>query len=386
MRIGVLTHSGSDDNYGQILQCYALQIYLREAGHDVFLIKYSSEADNKSERFHFFKHIVRLFLSVISPARRKAYAEIALYRKLRVINTEKNKQRGFQKFLYDNVVVSPPYHTYEELKTNAPQADAYIVGSDQVWNQDLSKPHTAVWYLQFGEKKMRRISYAASIGRTLKESEIEQFATYLKQFDAVSVRENSALEYCRQVGIVDAQLVLDPTLLISFDKYKSFVTETDEKPYLFLYYLNIDNTASLHWEQLREYLTYKGLKLKSVSSSGYLPAYDLIPEHANLLLTIPEWLTAIYNAECVVTTSFHGIVFSIIMHRPFVAILLNNFYSSGNDRIVSLLKYLGLEERIFTDSHSVEEILSRPINWKNVDNLITSKREESYRFLTEALQ
>lgn len=386
MRIGVLTFSGSDDNYGQILQCYALQVYLRELGHDVYLIKYNSDIDNNKERFHRLKHILRLFLSLVSPSRKKAYSNVLYYKKLRNMNAEKNKQRKFQEFLYDNVNVSPVYNTYYDLVKNAPLADVYIVGSDQVWNIDLSKKFAAAWYLQFGKKEIRRISYAASIGRTMKKNERRKFTEYLKNFYALSVRENTTLEYCHKVGMKNVQLVLDPTLLISSEKYKSFVSVSNEKPYVFLYYINVDNIEALEWKQLNRYILKEHLNLRTVSSSGYFPACDLIPGYKNELLTIPEWLTAIYGACSVITTSFHGIVFSIIMHRPFVAILLKNCYSAGNDRIVSLLKYLKLDDRILSDSNTIDAILSRQIKWNEVDVLIDKKRKDSFAFLAEALR
>ena len=129
-------------------------------------------------------------------------------------------------------------------------------------------------------------------------------------------------------------MVLDPTMLVTQNVYMPFVQkEYSGKPYLFLYYLNVINKEELAWNQIEMFLKDNGIELKCVSSSGYYPAFDLIPGHENLLLTIPEWLNAVYYSNYVVTTSFHGIAISIMMHRPFVAILLkgmrkwtNNFF------------------------------------------------------------
>lgn len=384
MKIGVLTHSGTDDNYGQILQCYALQVYLKQLGHDVFLIKYSSSTE-KQERLHFIKQIVRNLISIINPSRKKKYEELKHYELLRKENSEKNKQRKFKDFIYKNIKVSRTYNTYKDLITDPPIADVYIVGSDQVWNIDLSKPFSAAWYLQFGQRKIRRISYAASIGRSINEHERDLFVSYLNQFDAISVREQAALEYCHQIGLTNVKLVLDPTLLVPPNIYKPFMKEISEKPYVFLYYLNVNRVDELNWVSLNKYLHKNDFGLKTVSSSGYLPASDLIPGHTNQLLTIPEWLTSIYNATFVVTTSFHGIIFSIIMHRPFVAIPLKNDHNSANNRIYSLLKHLGLENRMLDGNKTFDCILGQTINWTEVDSVVAKLRTHSQRFLIDAL-
>lgn len=387
VNIGILTHFGTSDNYGQILQCFALQSYLNKLGYDSFLIRYTPTTVVK-ERFHLVKQAIRLILSVLSSERRKIYKEIRYYKHLRNINNKKNELRQFRQFVSENINLSPVhYSTYEELKRNPPKADAYIVGSDQVWNLKLSNPATAAWYLQFGDKNTVRISYAASIGREIETNEIKRFYEYLSDFNAISVREKSALNLCHNIGLNQCQLVLDPTLLLILHDYEKFVDKqvSYKVPYLFLYYLNITSSEELNWPQLEHFVTSENLILRSVASSGYYPAQDLIPGHDNEYLTIPEWLTAIYHSKYVVSTSFHGIVFSIIMHKPFAAILLNNQYKGGNSRIISLLETLNLTNRIFNDNNSFESILNTPIDWEYVDNQLSNERSISHNFISSAL-
>jgi hypothetical protein len=158
------------------------------------------------------------------------------------------------------------------------------------------------------------------------------------------------------------------------------------KPYLFLYYINVIHKEDLAWNQIEVFLREKNLQLQCVGSSGYYPVFDIIPGYENSLLTIPEWLNAVYYSEYVVTTSFHGVVFSIIMHRPFVAILLKGMYSGGNGRITSLLSSLGLSDRILTADKTISEILKMQIDWTSVDKLLAEQREQSEQFLQEALK
>lgn len=388
MRVGVITHWRGDDNYGQQLQAYALQKFLISKGYDAFLIRYFAPDELPVvDRFKWAKDFVRKCIFLFDKNRKAAYEQVKRYSELRTINKEKNKKRKFREFQKEHLHMTEcDYTSLEQLRTNPPQADAYIVGSDQVWRPSVLDPSAGAWYLQFGDNATKRISYAASIGRSITEEERYRFMSVLESFDAVSLREANAVEYCRSIGMERVKLVLDPTLLAPAEIYNPFLSESNEQPYLFLYYLNVNSAEELQWEQMREYMQKNALQLKSVSSSGYLPAMDLIPENENQLLTIPEWLSAIHNASGVVTTSFHGVALSIVLHRPFVALLLNNAYSGGNVRITSLLTDLGLENRILTAERSIEMIFNTPIDWASVDEELSKKRQKSENYLQNALQ
>lgn len=387
MRVGVLTHSAGDDNYGQILQCYALQQYLRQNGHDPFLIQHKVNDTPRHENLRFLKEIVRYIRAIFSSKYRKAYNVLTAVRKQRKQNATRNILRGFHKFKSDNIELSRFYPTLDDLINDPPKADVYIVGSDQVWNPSLNSDSALAWYLRFGPKDVLRVSYAASFGRIIHETEYGNLCHYLRDFKAVSVRESTALENCKKAGVNDVTVVVDPTLLVHKDVYMPFVKkEFNAKPYLFLYYINVIDKADLEWKQIETFVQEKNLTILPVSSSGYYPAFDLVPGQDNMLLTIPEWINAIYHSEFVVTTSFHGVVFAIIMHRPFVAIPLKGEYSSGNIRITSLLHSVGLEDHLLTDGKNVKEILSADVNWENVDNLLAEQRKMSEEFLSEALK
>lgn len=388
MKIGVLTHSGSDDNYGQIMQAFALQKYLIGKGHDTFLIKYSSDNDKSKDSFAWIKDIIRFFLRLISKKRRDSYNYIKYLQTLSKENIIKNEKRQFKKFLEDNINLTRIYSSYAELQSDYPQADVYIVGSDQVWNPSLHNPTTAAWYLQFGDAKTKRISYAASIGRSINEDEKAKFLKYLSIFDGISIREESSCQYCQNIGLKNSKLVVDPTILAPFSVYEPYINKEaiPSKSYAFLYYLNVETKEELAWSQLHSFINREGLNLRTVSSSGYFPAQSLIPGYDNEYLTIPEWLTAIYHSKCVITTSFHGVVLSILMHKPFVAIPLTNQYKSGNVRLVSLLNDLGLSDRLLSESRTIDSILHSDINWSIVDSLLSEKKKSSELFLDDVLK
>lgn len=387
MKIGVLTHSGTDDNYGQVLQCYALQTFLKKNNHSPFLIRYSSDNEIPKVRFVGIKNIMRNLLWLLSSSYRRKYNYYREISALRKLNITKNKARSFSAFLNENVSMTRQYISYEDLLNDSPEADAYIVGSDQVWNIGLLNTFSPAWYLQFGANNTRRIAYAASMGRNLNEEEIPIFKKFIAQLDGVSVRESSLLQQCHSLGLIQTKQVLDPTLLLSFSDYSLLFKDIPKypTPYLFVYYINVDSVQELEWEQIKDYIETNGLQLRSVSSSGYLPAKDLIPKHENELLSIPEWLSALCYSECVVTTSFHGVVFSIIMHKPFVAVPLKNQYQSGNNRISSLLQSLNLQNRILNDN-DISHIMDETIDWNDVDFRLNNMIQSSEAFLFEHLK
>lgn len=388
MKIGVLTHLRSEDNYGQILQAYALQKYLISKGHYAYLLQYYSE-NNKSNKYLFFiKRCIREIIGLVSQSRHEAYAKVQFYQKLNKENSIKNKARRFLEFKAENLNLSKVYTSYHELQKDAPEADAYIVGSDQVWNPYLLNPNTAAWYLKFGKTTTKRISYAASIGRVISKREENTFVDYLHSLDAISLREKNAWEYCLNLGFDKSKLVVDPTVLSPFSIYESFIDKNarPQTPYIFLYYLNVQNKEELAWEQLDSFISKQKLSLKSVSSSGYYPAQNLIPGNEDELLTIPEWLTAIYHSQYVVTTSFHGMVFAILMHKPFVIIPLTNQYKSGNGRIESLLLNIGLEDRLLSEKNNMDDIFAKEIDWDEVDYKLSEMRLASEKFLEQALK
>lgn len=385
MKIGVITYWSSSDNYGQQLQCFALQKYLIGLGHDAYLIKYMP-----TSHIPLWRRIARSIkyrLLVSSQQKEKD-------KRLKLI-CERNKllncRRGFKEFR-DKYIKSTEivYRNIKELRNNPPAADIYICGSDQVWNNSLKDPDTAGWFLDFGKPTVKRVSYAASIGRDIDSSEINRFTKYLKNFNAISVREQKAYTLCHQLGFDKSIIAIDPTLLLNSSAYDSIEidsngTDVAGKPYVFIYTLNIRTAEEIYWDDFQKIIAKDGLQIRSVSSSGYLPARELLPGVQNEQATIPEWLSLIKHSEYVITTSFHGVVFCLLYHKPFYAVLLNNEYSKGNDRIISLLESLHLSNLIVPNSESLKQINFENIDWIDVDAMIALLRQKSTHFIDDIL-
>ena len=335
MRIGIITYWSSSDNYGQQLQCFALQKYLKGLGHDAYLIKYMPISSVPLWRRIVRSIKYRLLVSSEQKENDKKNAEISSTNEL--LNAKRNFV-GFRNNYIDSTDIV--YHSIHELRANPPKADVYICGSDQVWNNRLEDENTAGWFLDFGSPKTRRLSYAASIGREIDSKEYESFSTYLKRFDAISVREQKANDLCHHLGFEKSIVAIDPTLLLKSSDYNvlnnGIKKEGSSKPYAFVYLLNIRNSDEVYWDEFHKMIQENDLSVRVVASSGYLPAQDFLPGYQNEQATIPEWLSLIKHSEFVITTSFHGVVFCLLNHKPFYAVLLNNEFSKGNDRIISL--------------------------------------------------
>lgn len=383
MRIGIITCWNSSDNYGQLLQCYALQTLLRSWGHDAFLIRYAPVWEKKPL-------FMRIFANLQDPQRILRYLpfptsqrKIALRaKKLKNENKRLNVLRRFDEFREQYLSMTEKiYCSYEELSNNPPDADIYIAGSDQVWHDPYSQKAIYGWFLQFGDNKVKRLSYAASIGRNLEKWEIPLFRQFLSRFDAISVREDSAREFCHKQGF-NVQVCIDPTMLLKVNHYRELaIPLIENNSYAFIYVLNVETTDDFYWEQIKDYISKENLSIKSVSATGYYPALDSFGENVNLLATIPEWLSYINGARCVFTTSFHGMVFAILMHRPFLVIGLKGSLSQSNIRIVSLLTALGIPERIYNPQLLLSDQMETPIDWDIVEKRLADLQKSSIEFL-----
>lgn len=340
MKIGIMTFWWSEDNYGQLLQCYALQKYLRDQGHDPFLIRYRWEKDVKAGPM---EKLLQVF------SFNKLFIFLRRCLRLYLLKRENEKhQRFFGNFRKNYLKQSEMiYETYDELKKNPPVADVYLVGSDQVWrfndrplNRDKKKLHA--YFLDFGSEKIKRISYAASWGTPFIQDEfIEEIAPLLKKFVYVSVREKTGLALCCRCGVTNAEWVPDPTFLLHPKIYRELYAENSvrklEKPFLLLYMLK--NDCDFDIEKVYEFASSKNLEVVYVTGNGVLS------KRCRYFATIPEWLYLIDNAQYIITNSFHACVFSFLFGKQFCVIPLCGDYLGMNSRFDSFFELTQIQER-----------------------------------------
>lgn len=346
MKIGIVTYWWSQDNYGQILQCYALQKFLTKIGHEAFLIKYDFTKDIKKQSL--FIKLLKAFNIVKLIKYFKEKKHIA-----NVLKEQSYNDRYFNDFKNKYLFFSDNYTSYNDIKTNPPKADAYIVGSDQVWNYWHEQPkkfmnQIHVYFLDFGNKNTKRLAYAASWGVTAIPDSFKQIVKpYLAKFDYIGVREKSGIELCTQCGFSNAEWVCDPTLLLTREDYRSLYSQNtvrkQEKKYILLYLLN--STCKVDLQSIYDFAFQRDLNVIYVTGNG------VIDDRPKFFATIPEWLYLVDNAEYVITNSYHCGVFSTIFNKKFGIIPRTDKYSGMNSRFESLFEICGIENRFINENN-----------------------------------
>jgi hypothetical protein len=369
MKIGIMTFWWSRDNYGQILQCYALQKYLRDAGHDAYLIRYDPRNDYTYTKTPFLRKVLKAFNPI------KLYNFLSYKKREFYKNTyekQKNSQRNFEGFRIEFIKQSEKtYYSYDELVKNPPVADVYIVGSDQVWNTfGMNKAINVIraYLLDFGDQSIKRIAYAVSFGKEVLDNDsITIFAKLLPNFDYISVREKSGVDICKKCGSNNVEWVLDPTMLLEADKYHVLYKDEDikkpKKPYCLLYFLNWESNLTI--QTVYNWAKRENLDVIYVSGNGESDKYKKIYP------TIPEWIYLIEHAEYVITNSYHCSVFSLLFNKQFCILPLIGEYVGMNSRFDSLFELFQIESRFINSDLS---ILNKEIAWQSVSIVFQNLR------------
>jgi hypothetical protein len=352
-------------NYGGILQAYALQEALKRMGHEAILIK-----ENSRFQFPLWKYPKRVLCKYI--LRKKDSIDVFYEQKREKLG------QNTRIFIDKNIQTKD----FLQVKKNKKDFGAIIVGSDQIWRPKYYK-NIEKAYLSFAKNwKIKRIAYAASFGTDeweYTDKQTENCKNLLKLFDAVSIREKSGVELCKKHFDINAVQVLDPTMLLDVSHYISLIEkEKVEKSMgnLFVYVLNKNKVADKIEQEISSTLNL----IPFYSSTDSVKA--LIADRKTT--KVENWLRSFYDAEFVLTDSFHACVFSILFNKPFV---VYGNSSRGLSRFDSLLQLFNLENReISTGAINLEQILNSPVNWSKVNKIIEEQREISNLFLTNSLK
>lgn len=376
MKIGILTQP-LHTNYGGLLQAYALQRVLKDMGHEVLTV------DIPSRQPSLYKKYRGVFVRSI-----KKY--VLKNKGLTVLPSTVAKEQQIisqytHSFIRKNITLTKHLNTINEIHLlDGYHFDTYIVGSDQVWRPKYS-PGLKTYFLDFlkQDKKIKRIAYAASLGTDkweLTDKETTACGSLLRKFDAVSVREDSAVGLIKQKFDCNAELVLDPTLLLNRDDYIKLSGADPVKNGSAMIYI-LDKTP----ERLNI--------VKQITDSKNLTVNEIMPNKWNknttniedrILPKVEDWIKGFMNASYVITDSFHGTAFSILFNKPFIA--LGN-KARGLSRFNSLLKLFGLEDRLVCDIESFDiKYFDQPINYDKVNKKLDELREESFKYLNDSLR
>jgi hypothetical protein len=304
-----------------------------------------------------------------------------------------NRHKHFDSFYEDYFKTSDQqYFTIDELKKNPPEADVYIAGSDQIWNWENRYGYNPVYFLQFGGSEIKKIGYAVGMSKIVDSKEArKELKEYLKSFNALALREPTGLTMLKNSGFKNPVVVADPTLLLEKEDY-TLITKNIEKPkqdYVLGYFINFNNKEELNWSSIKDYLKEGDLDFKYISSEGYLESINEIDGYKNEFYDIPEWLSAYQHAKCILTTSYHGLLFSIIMRKPFLFFFIEDERTiPGRNRPKYILEQLGLESRIYFkgSGRSLKDQLDEHINWNDVEKKLKDLKNYSSEFLINSIE
>ena len=364
-RIGILTfHSGF--NYGACLQAFALQTTLKKYGYENEVINFETDAFVASREM--FSRRPRRLKEIIKNITRLPY-----WNSLHV------RERMFNNYTFDVLNSTSRYRTETEVIHHAEDYECIICGSDQIWNLTHLKDDPAItplFFLNF-PKKQRRVAFSASFASFTKIAHLheKEFLPWLKQFDAISVREISGVEYVKSKGL-DCTLTLDPTVLLDKEDYEPICAPRQiEGKYVLMF----------GWNTNKDLIEVA----KKVSKELGLPVYNIVPPPRAMFCGIPrkldvgpcEFLSMIKHAEFVVTNSFHGTAFSTTFERPYVSVVTGK----ADTRMESLLSQLGLSDHLVTkDNIDVKKMLST--DYSKVREKKAALRQASFDFLKNALK
>lgn len=358
MQIGIITFHFAL-SYGAVLQAYALSECIKSLGHDAFLVDYRPDYHVKRFQWNWTRCGLHL-TNLTHPLLHKRFGEFSS-KHLRLS--------------------SRSYKTLEELTASPPEADAYICGSDQIWNPVLTDMDPA-YFLAFAPQGTRRIAYAGSFGKPeLTTEELKHIRPYLQAIEHLSVREASAVRIVNDACGKQAEHVLDPTLLI--DKFDSVETHTPVKN-RYVLVVDLQNNSLLRrtagfvsraLQLPKVIVTYSG-RIWQLSGKRVFPGPS-------------GYLGLFRNADYIVTNSFHGTAFSMVFNKPFIITPLSGNKSESNIRITGLLKSTDLSNcflEMFSESRIRKVMASTiDIDWAPVRKRLHKLRQDSLRFLRESL-
>ncbi|WP_106829369.1 polysaccharide pyruvyl transferase family protein [Parabacteroides pacaensis] len=377
MKLALLTlplHS----NYGGILQAYALQTVLERMGHKVVIVNLPIR---KESRKIVFSTYLKRFVGKYFLFRQKPLRAWPTKNERNIINQFTNQ------FIKCNLaIIECKNISYLYDLTMKQKFDGYVVGSDQIWRLGYT-PDIFTYFLDFLESvPLRKIAYAASFGIDnweLTEQQTLKCEKLIQKFHAISVREDSGVALCKKYLKSNATHVLDPTLLLRKEDYISllpFKCKKISRPELMVYILDKNE---FNKDIVAKIAKRRNLLINSVSAEAKF--WNVGKAHLEKCIVPPleKWIEGFIKADFVITDSFHGTVFAILFHKPFLSIINS---TRGSTRFISLLKLLQLEDRIIKPSDKLDiQNIDCFIDYDKVETLLLKAKESSLHFLQCAL-
>ncbi|MFQ7001827.1 MAG: polysaccharide pyruvyl transferase family protein [Clostridium sp.] len=371
MKIGIMTWL-YNNNYGTVLQAYALQKKLRLKGYDCTLINYRANTKAKIKNFIISKNSYKLIFEKIE----------AYFAKKNNPKKLEERFRKFNDFLIENCNLSKLYTSPKNLNELNDIFDIFICGSDQIWSPNL---FNNIYYFSYVNNEKKKISYAPSFGVSSIENKKKsaRIKELLERYDKISVREEQGANIIEELIGKNVSVVLDPTLLLSEKEWSDLLIKPNEKEkYILCYFLG---DKEIYWKKVDEIRRLTGYKVIviPVHENSYRKDYEL-----SISAGPREFLGLIKNAELVCTDSFHGSIFSINFRKDFFVFkrFSDDKVISQNSRIYNILNMLGLNDRLINENKRLSYNNIVISNYDEVHEKLNIEKNKSISWLIEAIE
>ena len=365
MKIGIITQP-LRLNYGGLLQNYALQTVLKRMGHHVVTLDRPFKLTTPA----IIEYVKRLIRKFILRRNTKIFIEKNFNNKFPILS----QNTSFFIHKYINRIEIDNLNTL-----NNKDFGALVVGSDQVWRPIYNK-NIRTSFLDFARNwSVKRLAYAASFGTSeweFSKSEEKDCRELAQLFDTITVREYSGISLCEEKLGVNAQFVLDPTMLLTKEDYNKLIDDTVTelcKGNLFCYILDENKQKS-------DFIHDVSLKLNLKPFTIGIENYN--EETVKSQPKVEQWLRSFRDSDFIITDSFHACVFSILYNKPFYVI---GNEGRGLSRFKSLLKTFALENRLITENQDITDVNLNNIDYNEVNLKLDEMRKKSNSVINNSL-
>lgn len=337
-------------NFGSLLQTFGLYKAVESLGVDVEIIDYKCKAIAHRERTFRWSECETL----------RDYARHFLFHKILAKRYENQ-----WKFIRNNMRISKPFDK-ANVKTSNDEYDTFLVGSDIVWGMRITG-HDLTFMLDFADDNKKKLAFSSSVGTKWEDSYSAAIKNLLSRFDRISVREQLAAQWIGELLDKEIPVTCDPTMLWDKDFWSKYVSSKAlcKDKYVLVYMRSKDRK---NIRDAKEYAKKHHMKVLYINFDIPVPGVKNVKP-----MDIGEWLWLFKNAEVVFSGSYHGLLFSLYLHRNVF------FYNWGNKaRMASLAKEIGIEHREGTDENVAA---NQPIDYTAVDEVLSEKREYSWNLL-----
>ena len=363
------------NNYGSILQAYALQQYLRETEQVEYTI-----INQYSKKMASFDNLIDKLKTVGFVGTIKRLVFRFGLKKLR------ERVASLQRFVDENLIVTEEIYNEDNISITNSLFDGFICGSDQIWNPANTSLESMYW-LCFADHTKLKIAYAPSIGISrATEEQAAKIKQNLESFDAISSREEEGTNLINAImGEDKCKTVLDPTMLVERSIWDDISQERiEDGKYIFVYILKGNKNERKMIEKFSKIVSLPIVTMPFLDGETIVP-YDIKFGETKLWSVSPaDFISAIRGAEYIFTDSFHCMVFSCLYHKTFYTFPKKGALQMS--RLIGLQKLLDTGDRMIHEEDLVEDLLNKTnIDWERIDENLLLQRNRSRQYIHDAL-